>query len=218
MMLTVQHLGKSYGGLRALDDVSFDIKTGEAVGIMGDNGAGKSTLLGCLAGVIRPDCGTITLDGTPAPLGQPAAIRAMGVETVYQTLALCPHQTVVANLFLGRELINRWGLIDWATMRAQAQAQLEAMALSVPLDVEVGQLSGGQQQAVAIARALLAQPRLIIFDEPTAALGVRETDTVLEFIKDMHARGIAILMVSHRPGDLAATTSRVLTMLRGRIA
>lgn len=217
-LLHIQHLSKSYGGVKALNDVSFTLQVGEAVGIIGDNGAGKSTLLKCLSGAIKSDTGSITFNGQPLELGNPQAIREAGIEMVYQDLALCRQQTVLTNLLLGREITTPWGTLNHAAMRKLGSQALAKLNTDIPLDAVVGNLSGGQQQAVAIARAMLGHPKLVILDEPTAALGIKESAKAIRFIQSLTAQGVAVIVVSHRLQDVIYTTSRILLMRQGQIA
>jgi ABC-type sugar transport system ATPase subunit len=216
--LEVSHLSKAYGGLQALNDVTFTLHPGESVGVVGDNGAGKSTLLKCLSGVIKPDAGHITFENRPLPLGTSQAVRAVGIEMVYQDLALCRGQNVVTNLFLGREMTTRWGLLDHAAMHRAGTQTLAKLNADISMDAIVGTLSGGQQQAVAIARAMLSNPKLVIFDEPTAALGFKESQRVILLIQALTAQGVAVIVVSHRLADVIQTTSRILVMRQGQVA
>lgn len=217
-ILDIQHLSKSYGGANVLNDVSFTLQASESVGIIGDNGAGKSTLLKCLSGAIKPDTGNITFNGQPLELGNPQAIREAGIEMVYQDLALCRQQTVLTNLLLGREINTPWGTLNHAAMRKLGSQALAKLNTDIPLNAVVGDLSGGQQQAVAIARAMLGNPKLVILDEPTAALGVKESAKAIRFIQSLTAQHVAVIVVSHRLQDVIDTTSRILLMRQGQIA
>ncbi len=217
-ILDIQHLSKSYGGAKVLNDASFTLQAGEAVGIIGDNGAGKSTLLKCLSGATKPDTGNITFNGQPLKLGNPHAIREAGIEMVYQDLALCRQQKVLTNLLLGREITTPWGTLNHAAMRKLGSQALAKLNTDISLDDVVGDLSGGQQQAVAIARAMLGNPKLVILDEPTAALGIKESAKAIRFIQSLTAQGVAVIVVSHRLQDVIATTSRILLMRQGQIA
>ncbi len=217
-LLHIQHLSKSYGGVKALNDVSFTLHAGEAVGIIGDNGAGKSTLLKCLSGAIKFDTGSITFNGQPLELGNPQAIREAGIEMVYQDLALCRQQTVLTNLLLGREITTPWGTLNHAAMRKLGSQAFAKLNIDIPLNAVVGDLSGGQQQAVAIVRAMLGNPKLVILDEPTAALGIKESAKAIRFIQSLTAQHVAVIVVSHRLQDVIDTTSRILLMRQGQIA
>lgn len=217
-LLDVRNLSKAYGGAKALDDASFTLEPGEALGIVGDNGAGKSTLLKCLSGAIKPDTGSLAFNGQPLQAGRPQAVREAGIEMVYQDLALCRQQTVLTNLLLGREVVTPWGTLNHAAMRQKGGEALAKLNAAIPMDAIVGDLSGGQQQAVAIARAMLGNPKLVILDEPTAALGVKESARVIRFIQSLTKQGVAVIVVSHHLPDVIATTSRVLLMRQGKIA
>lgn len=216
-IMDIQHLSKSYGGANVLNDVSFTLQASEAVGIIGDNGAGKSTLLKCLSGAIKPDTGNIMFNDQPLELGNPQAIREAGIEMVYQDLALCRQQTVLTNLLLGREITTPWGTLDHAAMRKHGSRALEKLNADIPLDAVVSDLSGGQQQAVAIARAMLGSPKLVILDEPTASLGIKESTKAIRFIQSLTAQQVAVIVVSHRLQDVIDTTSRILLMRQGQI-
>ncbi len=217
-LLNVQHLSKAYGGIEALRDVSFTLQEGEALGVVGDNGAGKSTLLKCLSGILKPDNGTITFNGGLVEPGNPRTIREAGIEMVYQDLALCRDQTVALNLLLGREVSNRWGILNHKAMQNICHQTLAKINADIPLNAIVGDLSGGQQQAISIARAMVGSPKLVILDEPTAALGVKESAQVIRLIKNLTAQNIAVIVVSHRLQDVVDTTTHILYMRQGTIA
>lgn len=216
-LLSVQHISKAFGGAQVLDNVSFSMEPGEAIGIVGDNGAGKSTLLKCLSGAVVPDQGTILFEGNALPPGYPNAVRRAGIEMVYQDLALCRQHDVMTNLMLGREIKTPWGTLDRTAMMQKGGEALARLNADISLTAIVGDLSGGQQQAVAIARAMLGQPKLVVLDEPTASLGVRESARVIDFIQNLTRQGIATIIVSHHLPDVIATASRILMMRQGRI-
>jgi ABC-type sugar transport system ATPase subunit len=217
-LLDVQHISKAFGGAQVLNDVSFTLAAGESIGIVGDNGAGKSTLLKCLSGAIRPDQGHILFEGRSLRMGDTKAIRQAGIDMVYQDLSLCRQHSVVTNIMLGREIKTSWGTLDRAAMVEKSKDALANLNAEIPVESVVGDLSGGQQQAVAIARAMLGQPKLVILDEPTAALGVRESARVLSFIQNLTRQSVATIIVSHHLPDVIATTHRVLLMRQGRIS
>lgn len=222
MLLEVKNLSKSFGGVEALNKVSFTLSKGEVLGVVGDNGAGKSTLMKSLSGIIKADEGHISFDHENLPLGNPYASRARGIEMIYQDLALCRQQSVLSNMFLGRESrLKIAGLetcfLDHKAMRKKGAEILDELQVDLNLKTEVGSLSGGQQQAVAIARSMVQRPKLMIMDEPTAALGVKEIRNVLSLIKTLKKQGIAVLLISHRLSDIIDTSDRVLVMQHGKI-
>ncbi|MDD2325447.1 MAG: ATP-binding cassette domain-containing protein [Alphaproteobacteria bacterium] len=222
MLLKIEHLHKNYGSVHALDDVSLSLESGTVLGIVGDNGAGKSTLMKCITGSETASGGSIVLDNSPLPKGNPYASREAGIEMIYQNLGLCLQQDVVENIFLGREKrIKVMGLetplLDLKGMEREAQTLIGRLNAEINVRKKAGALSGGQQQAVAIARALLFQPRLLIMDEPTAALGVREVAIVLDLIRALKKQGIAVILVSHRLGDIFEVADRIVLMRHGRL-
>ncbi len=213
--LEIHGLNKYYGGAQALKNVSFSLETGIVLGVVGDNGAGKSTLMKCITGAERPDSGFIRFNGQDVS-GRPRESRMAGIEMIYQDLNLCPQLDVAANIFLGREAAKGY-FLDNRLMRSRAQDILGRLNADILVGVSAGLLSGGQQQAVAIARALLVNPRLLIMDEPTAALGVREAGKVLGLIQSLKAEGITVIIISHRLGDIFEVADRVILMRRGEI-
>jgi D-xylose transport system ATP-binding protein len=214
-MISVTGVTKRYGAVQALDGVSLELRPGEVVALMGDNGAGKSTLVKTIAGVVIPDAGTISVDGAPARVTGPRDAQALGVATVYQDLALCENLDVVANLHLGAEgRILRHVRMERAARELLSQLDVRIRDIRVP----VAMLSGGQRQSVAIARALLGSPRLVILDEPTAALGVEQTAQVLALIRRLRERGLAVLVISHNLADVRAISDRVVVLRLGRNA
>lgn len=203
-VLSAKGLVKKYGHVTAIDNCDFELLAGEVLAVVGDNGAGKSSLIKALTGALIPDAGTIQVDGEDAHFTSPLDARRAGIETVYQTLAVAPALDIATNLFLGRE-IRRTGplgalrLLDRGAMRREAALQLDALGIATIQDITqtVETLSGGQRQAVAVARAAMFGSRVVIMDEPTAALGVRETEHVLDLIKRISARGLPVLLISH---------------------
>lgn len=223
-LLELDRVSLAYGPVQAVRDVSFALRAGEVVGLVGDNGAGKSSLVKLIAGVHRPSAGRMYWRGhLYAPRGPRDALAA-GIATIHQHLALAPRLPVWHNLFLGAERVRRswlFGLpvLDVARMRQEAKAALARLAITVPdVDRPVGELSGGQRQAVAIARALLWNAQLVIMDEPTAALGVRETEEVRALIRGLKAEGVAVILVSHDMQDVVAVADRALVLKKGRLA
>lgn len=223
-LLAASGIGKRFGAVQALTDVDFEVRAGEVVGLVGDNGAGKSTLIKCFAGVHTQDDGEIRFDGHPVRVPTPSAATALGIATVYQDLALADNLDVVANLFLGQEMLEappwraaRW--IDEITMEHRSTELLESLSIMVPdVRTPVASLSGGQRQTVAIARSLIGAPKLVILDEPTAALGVAQTAQVLELIGRLRARGLGVIVISHNLANVFAVTDRIIVLRLGQRA
>ncbi len=223
-LLALDDVQKRFGTVEALRGVTFGVEAGSVVGLVGDNGAGKSTLMKCITGIYRADAGTIRFDGRAARRSStPASVRQLGIEMIYQDLALARQQDVASNIFLGREPTRSvfglsLGTIDRGRIEAEAERMIERLGARIPsIRYMVGQLSGGQQQSVAIARALTFEPKLVIMDEPTAALAVREVDHVLELIRELKRQGIAVILISHRLTDVFAVSDRIMTLRRGRV-
>ena len=208
----------SFGGVRAVDGVSIDLHAGEVVGLLGHNGAGKSTLIKILSGAYKADRGEIRIDGRPVEIRSPADARRHNIETIYQTLALADNLDAASNLFLGRELTTRFGLMDDDRMEAETR---KIMARLNPnfrkLKEPVSALSGGQRQSVAIARAVYFNARILIMDEPTAALGVHETAMVADLIQELKAQGLGIFLISHDTREMMALCDRVSVMKNGKL-
>ena len=221
-MLALRGIGKSYGPVRALAGIDLDIAAREVVGICGDNGAGKSTLIRILSGAERPSEGMIRANGQAIAITSPANALARGIATIYQDLALAPRLSIVQNIFMGAELVRGprgLGLLDHRRMRDEAAALLDRFGLgAIDMNRPVSDLSGGQRQAVALARALRAKARIVIMDEPTAALGVAESAQVLDLIRRLHAEGVTVLLISHDLEDVMAVTPRVVILKTGRKA
>jgi ABC-type sugar transport system ATPase subunit len=222
-LLALHEVTKRFGTVEALRGVTFDVAAGDVVGLVGDNGAGKSTLMKCITGIYRADGGEIRFQGAPLRQLDPGAIRARGIEMIYQDLALAPQQDVAANIFLGREPTRTLfglpvGAIDRGRIETEAAQMIERLGARIPsVRQQVGQLSGGQQQSVAIARALTFEPKLVIMDEPTAALAVREVDHVLDLIRELKRQGIAVILISHRLTDVFAVCDRIVALRQGRV-
>jgi simple sugar transport system ATP-binding protein len=223
--LAVRDMRKHYGGIEALRGVSLQVDAGEVLGLVGDNGAGKSTLLKILAGVTAPTAGEILIDGEPATFASPAAAQAAGVATVYQDLALAGQRDVVANFFMGREVISRgWlgrraGWLDTKVMSEHTVGELARLHTRIP-DVHAASmdLSGGQRQALAIARAAAWTSRVLLLDEPTSALGVEQQQQVLDLIRRVRDDGIAVLFISHQMPDVLAVCDRAVVLRLGCVA
>ncbi len=219
--LRARHISKRFGGVVALDDVSIDVTAGQITGLIGDNGAGKSTLIRILSAVLNPESGTVELDGAPANFTSPAEARAAGIETVYQDLALAGNMPVWANIYLGRELLRgprSLNILDKRRMAVEAKAMLSRLSRTMPpIDAPTSQLSGGQRQAIAIARAAAWGSKVIVMDEPTAALGVAETRAVEEVIAGLRDRGFAVLIISHNLEQVFRLVDRVWVLRRGRM-
>src|SRR5215467_1594537 len=212
-LLALRGISKSFGAIRALSDVDLALEPGEVLGLMGDNGAGKSTLVRIMAGNFSPTTGEMRLNGVPVHFHRPIDARRNGIEIVYQDLALCDNLTAAANVFLGRELRRRFGpfhVLDYAAMYRRAGALFKELKSETrPRDL-VRQMSGGQRQAVAIARTRLSNPRIVLLDEPTAAISVRQVAEVLELIKRLAGHGIAVILISHRMPDVFSVADRVV--------
>ncbi|GAB0112965.1 ATP-binding cassette domain-containing protein [Acidisoma sp. C75] len=220
-LLELNDVRKSFGAVEALRGVTFSVSPGEAVALLGDNGAGKSTLMKTITGIHRPSGGTIRFAGEDLASRSPGEIRALGIEMIYQDLALAKQQDVASNIFLGREPTKRlFGIpvIDRAKIEHEAAAMIQRLGARLPsVDYLVGQLSGGQQQSVAIARALTFAPKLVIMDEPTAALAVREVEHVLDLVRQMKRQGIAVILISHRLTDVFAVCDRIVALRQGQV-
>ncbi len=215
-VLTMRGIGKRFGAVKALTEVDFWVNEGEVVALVGDNGAGKSTLVKILAGVHAQDAGTVEFDGELVEIPTPADAQELGIATVFQDLALCDNLDVVANLWLGRELAAS-GTLDEVEMEQRTWSLLRELAAKIPsVRVPVASLSGGQRQTVAIARSLLLDPKLIILDEPTAALGVAQTAEVLNLVERLRENGLAVIMISHNMEDVRAVADRVAVLRLGR--
>ena len=225
-ILRARRLVKTFGRVVGLDGVSLELYPGEVLAIIGDNGAGKSTLIKCLTGAEVPDEGEIWLDGQPVHFRRPQDARAAGIETVYQNLAVSPALDVAANLFLGREerrkgvLGSVFRMVDQKGMRQKAKAELKALGISTLQDVTVPveNLSGGQRQAVAVARAAAFGSKVVVLDEPTAALGVRESNQVLELVKNLRDKGIPVILISHNMPHVFEVADRIHIQRLGKRA
>ena len=215
----VRGVSKRYGNVQALSKLSFHIGAGEVVGLLGDNGAGKSTLIKLMSGIIRPDDGEVLVDGAPAIVKSRRDSEHIGIETIYQDTALVDTMSIVRNIFMGREIANRWGFLRHRSMREIAaevlQSGIHIRGIDSP-DREVGDLSGGQKQAVAIARAVYFKRRILLLDEPTSALSVRETEAVLNYIKKLRAENVSSVLVTHNLYHAHQVCDRFVVMSHGQ--
>jgi simple sugar transport system ATP-binding protein len=218
-ILELENVSKHFGAIQAVSDISLSIEPGEVVGLMGDNGAGKSTLVKMIAGNFRPSQGTMRMEDKELVLHKPLDARRHGIEIVHQDLALCNNLTAAANVFLGRELRAGPGpfkVLDYAGMYKRAgQIFAELKSETRPRDL-VKQMSGGQRQAVAIARTRLSDPKIVLMDEPTAAISVRQVAEVLNLIRLLRDQGIAVVLISHRMPDVFSVADRIIVLRRGR--
>jgi len=221
-LLEVRGIVKSFGAVHALRGVDFDARAGEVTALLGDNGAGKSTLIKCIAGTYVPDEGEILLQGRAQHFRTPNDATRAGIETVYQDLALCDNLDVVANLFLGRERVQTWipgvfRTISEEAMEARAAEALSTLRINIPsVRNSVAALSGGQRQSVAVAKAVLWSPQVVILDEPTAALGVAQTRQVLDLIVRLRERGLGVVVITHNMVDVFQVADRAIVMRLGR--
>ncbi len=218
-VLQLRNISKSFGAIRALNEVNLTLDPGEVLGLMGDNGAGKSTLVKIIAGNFPPTSGEIVMEEGPVVFHKPVEARQKGIEIVYQDLALCNNLTAAANVFLGREVKRSFGLFKVLTSGAMAQRAGELFgelkSETRPHDL-VRRMSGGQRQAVAIARTRLSNSKIVLLDEPTAAISVRQVAEVLDLIRRLRDQGVAVVLISHRMPDVFAVCDRVFVMRRGR--
>ena len=218
-LLDVRDVSKRFGGVQALDGISFSVERGEVLGLMGDNGAGKSTLMKTLAGAHRPDSGGLVFRGEDIVLRSPRDAAAQGIAVVYQDLALVNTRDVAANVYLGRELTNRVGFLRRREMRAQAREVIDSLSIRIrSVRSPVGGMSGGQRQSVAVARAVHQGSELVLLDEPTAALGPAQQANVLELIRKLRDQGTTVIVVSHNIEHVMAVCDRIVVMRAGRVA
>jgi simple sugar transport system ATP-binding protein len=218
-VLRVEHLAKSFGAITALRDVSMHLRKGEVLGLIGDNGAGKSTLVKILSGFHQPDAGEISLFGHKVHLKSVIHARSLGVDTVYQDLALVPGLSVFHNMFLKREH-TRLGVLDNGSMRARARAHLNSLGVNIPdVNAEVATLSGGQRQAIAVARSVFSDAKIILLDEPLAAMGAKEGGLIIKLIRELRERGdVSQIVIAHNYLHVLETCDRVCLLQNGRIA
>ena len=219
-LLEMRGISKRFGAVQALTDVRFDVSPGEVVALVGDNGAGKSTLIKIISGIYRPDEGTVRWQGREVSVTTPNEAAALGIATVYQDLALCDNLDVVANLFLGHELASPGGplaLMDEVAMERRAVEVLRRLSVKIPsVRMPIASLSGGQRQSVAVARSVLRDNKVVLLDEPTAALGVAQTREVLELIKRLRGQGLGVVLISHNLADVFDVADRITVLRLGR--
>jgi D-xylose transport system ATP-binding protein len=217
-LLSLRGISKNFGPVQALQDCDLDVPAGEVTALLGDNGAGKSTFIKCVSGIYAPSAGTMYWRGTEAHVHSPRDAAALGIATVYQDLALCDNLDIVENMYLGREE-TKFGMLDEITMEVATKQTLMDLSVTTVQSVRqlVGSLSGGQRQAVAVARAVMRDSQLVIMDEPTAALGVTQTKLVLELIRTLASKGIAVLVISHNLTDVFTVADRIAVMHLGTI-
>jgi ABC-type sugar transport system ATPase subunit len=217
-LLQISDVTKSFGAISVLNGVNLTIEPGTVTGLVGDNGAGKSTLMKTITGIYTVDSGDISFNDKNMNALAPGARRGLGIEMIYQDLALAKQQDVSENIFLGREPTKMFGYVDKAKMDEEARKMINRLGVRIPsIHRPVGLFSGGQQQSIAIARALTFNPKLVIMDEPTAALAVREVESVLKLIRQMRDEGIAVVLISHRLNDVMEVTDRIVVLRQGRI-
>ena len=221
-VLAIEGLSRSFGAVEALRDVDFTVQAGEVVALLGDNGAGKSTLVKIISGTIQPDAGRLLFEGAPVVIDSPATVKRLGIETVYQDLSICPNMDVVANFFMGRELYrNVLGLkvLRERAMREETERTLREIGTQIPsVSTAMQYLSGGQRQAVELCRFVHWGGKLVLLDEPFAALGVRQTHRGLELIEQVRARGVATIVITHNMLHAFQVADRIVVLRQGRIA
>jgi D-xylose transport system ATP-binding protein len=216
-LLQLRSITKSFGSVQALTDVDFDVRNGEVMALVGDNGAGKSTLVKCIAGTHTPDSGEILFDGQEVHISTPKDASRLGIEVVYQDLALCDNLDVVQNMYLGREL-NRFEILNEPAMEQNTAKTLKSLAVTTIKSIRqpVATLSGGQRQSVAVAKAVQWNSKLVVLDEPTAALGVAQTEQVLALVRRLGEQGLAVVIISHNLHDIFETADRITVLRLGR--
>ncbi|HEX5476035.1 MAG TPA: ATP-binding cassette domain-containing protein [Vicinamibacterales bacterium] len=216
-LLQLRNVSKSFGSVQALSRVSFEVASGEVMALVGDNGAGKSTLVKCIAGTHTPDSGQILFEGQEVHIPGPKAAARLGIEVVYQDLALCDNLDVVQNMYLGRE-VSRFQILNEAAMEHTTAATLKTLAVTTIKSVRqpVATLSGGQRQSVAVAKAVQWNSKLVVLDEPTAALGVAQTEQVLALVRRLGEQGLAVVLISHNLHDVFETADRITVLRLGR--
>jgi D-xylose transport system ATP-binding protein len=217
-LVELRDISISFGGIKAVDRVTVDLYAGEVVGLLGHNGAGKSTLIKCLSGAYQADSGQILIDGKPVTIENPRDARAQNIETIYQTLALADNLDAASNLFLGRELVSKFGFVNDSKMEAETRKIMHRLNPNFKkFNVPVSALSGGQRQSVAIARAVYFNARILIMDEPTAALGPQETQMVSELIEELKKQGLGIFLIEHDIHNVMKLCDRASVMKNGQL-
>src|SRR2546423_3588074 len=215
--LLMRGINKSFGAVRALTEVDFEVYPGEVVGLVGDNGAGKSTLVKAIAGIDLPDAGRYLFEGHEVRVSTPSDVTRLGVATVYQDLALCDNLDVVDNLFLGREELGRLPVLSEESMEKRSREVLTDLSVKIPhVRTAVASLSGGQRQSVAVARSVMWNARAVLLDEPTAALGVAQTRQVLDLILRLRNQGLGVVVISHNMADVFEVCDRIVVLRLGR--
>ncbi|GAA1973698.1 ATP-binding cassette domain-containing protein [Isoptericola halotolerans] len=216
-LLALHEVSKNFGAVEALVGVDLEVRSHEVVALVGDNGAGKSTLAKIVAGVLVPDAGQVEIDGRPVTIHSPSAANELGVASVFQDLAVCENLDVTANVFLGQESRNRMGMLRDGQMEVDTRRLLEHLTVRIPsVRTPLRNLSAGQRQAVAIARTLIGDPRIVVLDEPTAALSVAQTGEVLTHIERLRELGLGVILISHNLNDVRAVADRIEVMRHGR--
>lgn len=217
-LLELKGIRKSFGAVQALDGVDFEVYPGEVVGLVGDNGAGKSTMIKCISGIYPIDEGEIFFEGKPVIINNPKDVARLGIETVYQDLALCDNLDVVGNLYLGREEVKGpFKFIDESAMEKRSAEVLKGLSVKIPnIRTRIAALSGGQRQSVAVSRAVMWNSKLVILDEPTAALGVAQTRMVLDLILNLKKKGLGVVVISHNLEDVFSVVDRIIVLRLGR--
>jgi D-xylose transport system ATP-binding protein len=217
-LVEMRDISISFGGIKAVDHVTIDLHPGEVVGLLGHNGAGKSTLIKCLSGAYQADAGQILIDGKPVTIENPRDARAQNIETIYQTLALADNLDAASNLFLGREIVSPWGFVNDSKMEAETRKIMQRLNPNFKkFNVPVSALSGGQRQSVAIARAVYFNARILIMDEPTAALGPQETEMVSQLIQELKKQGLGIFLIEHDIHNVMKLCDRAAVMKNGQL-
>jgi ABC-type sugar transport system ATPase subunit len=217
-LVEMRDIHKTFGAIKALDGVDLTVEFGEIIGLVGDNAAGKSTLMKVLSGAYRADSGTVKVNGDKHEIHNVNDARALGIEMVYQDLALADNLDVTANIYMGREIVSgRWHWLDFKQMEVEARRLLERLKIDINVKHPVATLSGGQRQAVAIARAMAFNARLVILDEPTASLSPETAEHVLELVRTLKKQGVAVIMINHRTDEVTRVADRLAVMRHGRI-